>query len=182
MSWRFIDILLHFPLLSLSVITVGIVIWLIGYRSLRSHVLQRIGISVVSAAVICTAAAWIVEPHFSLTPADLQQSRLLKSTTYHPIKYSFDQSIYAQDAHAFLYELTPGYVHTENVYLVDRKTVTSPTKRASDVDIIVYAPKSANPLVRFWTIRLYQLYGTTLRHCDSAIVVQITKYHHYAKE
>ena len=177
MSWRFVDILLHFPLLSMSVISIGIIIWLIGYRSRRSHLLRRIGILIVSIAIICTAGAWIVEPHFSLTPADLQQSRLLKSTPYHPIKYSFNQSIYTQDAHTFLYELTPGYVRTENVYLVDRKTVTSPKKRATNVDILVYTPKSTNPLVRFWAIRLYQLYGTTLQHHDSAVVVQITKYH-----
>lgn len=178
MSWRFIDILLHAPLLSMSVISVGIVIWLIGYRSRRSRVLRRIGITLTSAAIICTAGAWIVEPNFSLTPADLQQSQLLKSTTYHPIKYSFNQSIYTQDAHTFLYELTPGYVHTENVYLVDRKTATSSKKRATNVDILVYTPKSTNPFVWFWTTRLYQLYGTTLHHQDSAVVVQITKYHH----
>lgn len=177
MSWRFIDILLHFPLLSLGVISLGIVIWLIGYRAQRSRLLRRIGILIASAAIILTAGAWIIEPHFSLTPADLQQSHLLKSTTYHPIKYSFNQSIYTQDAHTFLYELTPGYVHTENVYLVDRKTVTSPKKRATNVDVVVYTPKSTNPLVRFWTTRLYQLYGTTLHHQDSAVVVQITKYH-----
>lgn len=176
MSWRLIDILLHFPLLSLAVITIGIMIWLIGYRSFRSRLLRRIGIVITSAAIICTAGAWIIEPHFSLTPADLQQSRLLKSTSYHPIKYSFNQSIYTPDAHTFLYELTPGYVHTENVYLVDRKTVTSPYRRAKDVDIRVYTPKSTNPLVRFWTIRLYQLYGTTLQHHDCTLVVQITKY------
>lgn len=178
MSWRFVDILLHSPLLSMSVITLGIIVWLIGYRSLHSRLLRRIGISIVSIAIVCTAGAWIIEPHFSVTPADLQQSRLLKSTMYHPIKYSFNQSIYTQDAHTFLYELTPGYVHTENVYLVDRKTVTSPKKRATNVDILVYTPKSTNPFVRFWTIRLYQLYGTTLHHQDSAVVVQITKYHH----
>lgn len=177
MSWRFIDILLHFPLLSLGVISLGIIVWLIGYRARRSRLLQRIGIALVSVAIVCTAGAWIVEPHFSLTPADLQQSRLLKSTTYHPIKYSFNQSIYTQDAHTFLYELTPGYVHTENVYLVDRKTVMSPKKRATNVDVIVYTPKSANPFVRFWATHLYQLYGTTLHHQDSAVVVQITKYH-----
>ena len=181
MSWRFIDILLHFPLLSLGVISLGIIIWLIGYRARRSRLLRRIGISIVSAAIICTAGAWIIEPHFSLTPADLQQSRLLKSTSYHPIKYSFNQSIYTLDAHTFLYELTPGYVHTENVYLVDRKTVTSPYRRAKDVDIRVYTPKSTNPFVRFWTIHLYQLYGTTLQHRDCTLVVQITKYRH-AKE
>ena len=178
MSWRFVDILLHSPLLSMSVITLGIVVWLIGYRSLRSRLLQRIGISIASIAIVCTAGAWIIEPHFSVTPADLQQSRLLTSTTYHPIKYSFNQSIYTQDAHTFLYELTPGYVHTENVYLVDRKTVTSPKKRATNVDILVYTPKSTNPFVRFWTTRLYQLYGTTLHHQDSSVVVQITKYRH----
>ena len=177
MSWRFIDILLHFPLLSLGVISLGIVIWLIGYRSLHSRCLRRIGISIASAAVVCSAGAWIIEPRFSLTPADLQQSRLLKSTTYHPIKYSFNQSVYTQDAHTFLYELKPGYVHTENVYLVDRKTVASPKKRATNVDILVYTPKSTNLFVRFWTTRLYQLYGTTLHHQDSAVVVQITKYH-----
>lgn len=177
MSWRFIDILLHFPLLSLGVISLGIVIWLIGYRARRSRLLQRIGILIASIAIVCMAGAWIIEPHFSLTPADLQQSQLLKSTTYHPIKYAFNQSIYTQDAHTFLYELKPGYVHTENVYLVDRKTVTSPKKRATNVDVIVYTPKSTNPLVRFWTTRLYQLYGTTLHHQDSAVVVQITKYH-----
>lgn len=181
MSWRFIDILLHFPLLSLGVISLGIVIWLIGYRARCSRLLRRIGILIASAAIILTAGAWIVEPHFSLTPADLQQSRLLKSTTYHPIKYSFNQSIYTQDAHTFLYELKPGYVHTENVYLVDRKTVTSPKKRATNVDIVVYTPKSTNLFVRFWTTRLYQLYGTTLHHQDSAVVVQITKYR-YVKE
>lgn len=178
MSWRFIDILLHFPLLSLSAVTLGIVIWLIGYRARRSRLLRRIGILIASAAIILTAGAWIIEPHFSLTPADLQQSRLLKSTTYHPIKYAFNQSIYTQDAHTFLYELTPGYVHTENVYLVDRKTVTSSKKRATNVDVVVYTPKSTNPFVRFWTTRLYQLYGTTLHHQDSAVVVQITKYRH----
>lgn len=178
MSWRFVDILLHSPLLSMSVITLGIIVWLIGYRSLHSRLLRRIGISIASIAIVCTAGAWIIEPHFSLTPADLQQSRLLKSTTYHPIKYSFNQSIYTQDAHTFLYELTPGYVHTENVYLVDRKTVTSPKKRATNVDILVYTPKSTNSFVRFWTTRLYQLYGTTLHHQDSAVVVQITKYRH----
>ena len=176
MSWRFIDILLHFPLLSLGEVTIGIVVWLIGYRARRSRLLRRIGITLVSIVIVCTAGAWIIEPHFSLTPADLHQSRLLKSTTYHPIKYSFNQSIYTQDAHTFLYELTPGYVHTENVYLVDRKTVTSPKKRATNVDILVYTPKSTNPLVRFWTTRLYQLYGTTLHHQDSAVIVQITKY------
>lgn len=181
MSWRFIDILLHFPLLSLAVITLGIITWLIGYRSLHSRRLRRIGISLTGAAIICTAGAWIIEPHFSLTPADLQQSRLLKSTSYHPIKYSFNQSIYTPNAHTFLYELTPGYVHTENVYLVDRKTVTSPYRRAKDVDIRVYTPKSTNPFVRFWTIHLYQLYGTTLQHHDCTLVVQITKYCH-AKE
>ena len=178
MSWRFIDILLHFPLLSLGVISLGIVIWLIGYRARRSRLLRRIGILIVSIMIICTAGVWIVEPHFSLTPADLQQSQLLKSTTYHPIKYSFNQSIYTPDAHTFLYELKPGYVHTENVYLVDRKTVTSSYRRAQDVDILVYTPKSTNPIVRFWTIHLYQLYGTTLHHQDSAVVVQITKYRH----
>lgn len=178
MSWRFVDILLHFPLLSLGVISLGIIVWLIGYRSLRSRLLRRIGISIASVVIVCTAGAWIIEPHFSLTPVDLQQSRLLKSTTYHPIKYSFNQSIYTQDAHTFLYELTPGYVHTENVYLVDRKTVASPKKRATNVDILVYTPKSTNPFVRFWTTRLYQLYGTTLHHHDSAVVVQITKYRH----
>lgn len=177
MSWRFIDILLHFPLLSLGVISLGIVIWLIGYRARRSRLLRRIGITLVSIAIVCTVGAWIIEPNFSLTPADLQQSQLLTSTTYHPIKYSFNQSIYTQDAHTFLYELKPGYVHTENVYLVDRKTVTSPKKRATNVDVIVYTPKSTNLLVRFWTTRLYQLYGTTLHHQDSAVVVQITKYH-----
>lgn len=177
MSWRFIDILLHFPLLSMGVITIGIVIWLIGYRARRSRLLRRIGILIASAAIILTAGVWIVEPRFSLTPVDLQQSRLLKSTTYHPIKYSFNQSVYTQDAHTFLYELKPGYVHTENVYLVDRKTVASPKKRTTNVDVIVYTPKSTNPLVRFWTTRLYQLYGTTLHHQDSAVVVQITKYH-----
>lgn len=178
MSWRFIDILLHFPLLSLGVISLGIITWLIGYRSLHSRLLRRIGITLVSVAIVCTVGAWIIEPHFSLTPADLQQSRLLTSTTYHPIKYSFNQSIYTQDAHTFLYELTPGYVHTENVYLVDRKTVASPKKRATNVDILVYTPKSTNPFVRFWTTRLYQLYGTTLHHQDSAVVVQIIKYRH----
>ena len=178
MSWRFIDILLHFPLLSLGVISLGIVIWLIGYRARCSHLLQRIGILIASAAIILTVGAWIIEPNFSLTPVDLQQSQLLTSTTYHPIKYSFNQSIYTQDANTFLYELNPGYVHTENVYLVDRKTVTSSKKRATNVDVIVYTPKSANPFVRFWTTRLYQLYGTTLHHQDSAVVVQITKYHH----
>lgn len=178
MSWRFVDILLHAPLLSLGVVSLGIVIWLIGYRARRSRLLRRIGILIASAAIILTAGAWIIEPHFSLTPADLQQSRLLKSTTYHPIKYAFNQSIYTQDAHTFLYELKPGYVHTENVYLVDRKTVTSSKKRATNVDVIVYTPKSTNSLVRFWTTRLYQLYGTTLHHQDSAVVVQITKYHH----
>lgn len=178
MSWRFIDILLHFPLLSLGVISLGIVIWLIGYRAQYSRLLRRIGILIASIAIVLTAGTWIIEPHFSLTPADLHQSRLLKSTTYHPIKYSFNQSIYTQDAHTFLYELTPGYVHTENVYLVDRKTVVSPKKRATNVDILVYTPKSANPFVRFWTTRLYQLYGTTLHHQDSAVVVQITKYRH----
>lgn len=178
MSWRFIDILLHFPLLSLGVISLGIVIWLIGYRARRSRLLQRIGILIASITIVLTAGAWIIEPDFSLTPADLQQSRLLESTVYHPIKYSFNQSIYTQDAHTFLYELTPGYVHTENVYLVDRKTVTSSKKRATNVDILVYTPKSANPFVRFWTTRLYQLYGTTLHHQDSAVVVQITKYYH----
>ena len=178
MSWRFVDILLHFPLLSLGIISLGIIIWLIGYRSLHSRCLRRIGILIASAAIILTAGAWIIEPHFLLTPADLQQSQLLTSTTYHPIKYSFNQSVYTQDAHTFLYELTPGYVHTENVYLVDRKTVMSPRKRVNNVDILVYAPKSANPFVRFWTTRLYQLYGTTLHHQDSAVVVQITKYRH----
>lgn len=178
MSWRFVDILLHSPLLSMSVITLGIIVWLIGYRSLRSRLLRRIGISIASVAIVCTAGAWIVEPSFSLTPADLQQSQLLTSTTYHPIKYSFNQSVYTQDAHTFLYELKPGYVHTENVYLVDRKTVTSSKKRATNVDILVYTPKSANLFVRFWTTRLYQLYGTTLHHQDSAVVVQITKYRH----
>lgn len=178
MSWRFIDILLHFSLLSLGAVTIGIIVWLIGYRARRSRLLRRIGITLVSITIVCTAGVWIVEPNFSLTPADLQQSRLLKSTTYHPIKYSFNQSIYTQDAHTFLYELTPGYVHTENVYLVDRKTVTSPKKRATNVDVVVYTPKSTNPLVRFWTTRLYQLYGTTLHHQDSAVVVQITKYRH----
>ena len=177
MSWRFIDILLHFPLLSFSVISFGIIIWLIGYQSRRSHFLRRIGMAIVSITVVCTAGAWIVEPRFSLTPADLQQSRLLKSTTYHPIKYSFNQSLYTRDAHTFLYELTPGYVRTENVYLVDQKTITSSKKRATNVDILVYTPKSTNPFVRFWTTRLYQLYGTTLQHYDSAVVVQITKYH-----
>lgn len=177
MSWRFVDILLHSPLLSMSVITLGIIVWLIGYRSLHSRLLRRIGISIASIAIVCTAGAWIIEPHFSLTPADLQQSQLLTSTTYHPIKYSFNQSIYTQDAHTFLYELAPGYVHTENVYLVDRKTVTSSKKRATNVDVVVYMPKSTNPFVRFWTTRLYQLYGTTLHHQDSAVVVQITKYH-----
>lgn len=181
MSWRLIDILLHFPMLSLGVISLGIVTWLIGYRSLHSRRLRRIGILIASIVIICTAGAWIIEPHFSLTPADLQQSRLLKSTSYHPIKYSFNQSIYTPDAHTFLYELTPGYVHTENVYLVDRKTVTSSYRRAQDVDILVYTPKSTNLFVRFWTIHLYQLYGTTLQHQDSAVVVQITKYH-YVKE
>lgn len=178
MSWRFIDILLHFPLLSMSVISIGIIIWLIGYRSRRSRFLRRLGISIASAAIILTAGVWIIEPRFSLTPADLQQSQLLTSTTYHPIKYSFNQSLYTQDAHTFFYELTPGYVHTENVYLVDRKTVTSPKKRTTNVDVLVYTPKSANPFVRFWTTRLYQLYGTTLHHQDSAVVVQITKYRH----
>lgn len=181
MSWRFVDILLHFPLLSLGVISLGIVIWLIGYRARHSRLLRRIGILIASAAIILTAGVWIVEPNFSLTPADLQQSQLLKSTTYHPIKYSFDQSIYTQDAHTFLYELTPGYIHTENVYLVDRKTVTSSKKRATNVDVVVYTPKSMNPLVRLWTTRVYQLYGTTLHHQDSAVVVQITKYR-YVKE
>lgn len=178
MSWRFIDILLHFPLLSLGVISLGIVIWLIGYRARRSRLLRRIGILIASIMIVLTAGVWIIEPHFSLTPADLQQSQLLKSTTYHPIKYSFNQSIYTPDAHTFLYELKPGYVHTENVYLVDRHTVASPKKRATNVDVIVYTPKSTNPLVRFWTTRLYQLYGTTLHHQDSAVVVQITKYYH----
>lgn len=178
MSWRFIDILLHFPLLSLGVISLGIITWLIGYRSLYSRLLRRIGITLVSIAIVCAVGAWIIEPNFSLTPADLQQSRLLKSTTYHPIKYVFNHSIYTQDAHTFLYELTPGYVHTENVYLVDRKTVKSPKKRTTNVDVVVYTPKSTNPFVRFWTTRLYQLYGTTLHHQDSAVVVQITKYHH----
>ena len=178
MSWRFIDILLHFPLLSMGVITLGIVIWLIGYRARRSRLLRRIGITLVSIAIVCTVGAWIIEPNFSLTPADLQQSRLLTSTTYHPIKYSFNQSVYTQDAHTFLYELKPGYVHTENVYLVDRKTAMSPKKRATNVDVVVYTPKSTNPFVRFWTTRLYQLYGTTLHHQDSAVVVQITKYRH----
>ena len=178
MSWRFIDILLHFSLLSMGAVTFGIIVWLIGYRARRSRFLQRIGILIASTAIILTAGAWIIEPHFSLTPADLQQSQLLTSTTYHPIKYSFNQSIYTQDAHTFLYELKPGYVHTENVYLVDRKTVTSPKKRATNVDVIVYTPKSTNLLVRFWTTRLYQLYGTTLHHQDSVVVVQITKYHH----
>ena len=178
MSWRFVDILLHAPLLSLSAVTLGIAIWLIGYRARRSRLLRRIGILIVSIAIICAAGAWIIEPHFSLTPADLQQSHLLKSTTYHPIKYSFNQSLYTQDAHTFLYELKPGYVHTENVYLVDRKTVASPKKRATNVDILVYTPKSTNPFVRFWTTRLYQLYGTTLQHHDSAVVVQITNYRH----
>lgn len=181
MSWRFIDILLHFSLLSLGVISLGIVIWLIGYRARRSRLLRLIGILIVSIAIILTAGVWIIEPRFSLTPADLQQSRLLKSTTYHPIKYTFNQSIYTQDAHTFLYELKPGYVHTENVYLVDRKTVMSPKKRATNVDVIVYTPKSTNLLVRFWTTRLYQLYGTTLHHQDSTVVVQITKYR-YVKE
>lgn len=178
MSWRFIDILLHFPLLSLGVISLGIIIWLIGYRARRSRLLQRIGILIASIVIVLTAGVWIIEPNFLLTPADLQQSQLLKSTTYHPIKYSFDQSIYTQDAHTFLYELKPGYVHTENVYLVDRKTVASPKKRATNVDVVVYTPKSTNPLVRFWTTRVYQLYGTTLHHQDSAVVVQITKYRH----
>lgn len=177
MSWRFIDILLHFSLLSLGAVTIGIIVWLIGYRARRSRLLRRIGITLVSVAIILTAGAWIIEPHFSLTPADLQQSRLLTSTTYHPIKYSFNQSIYTQDAHTFLYELKPGYVRTENVYLVDHKTVMSPKKRATNVDVVVYTPKSTNPFVRFWTTRLYQLYGTTLHHQDSAVVVQITKYH-----
>lgn len=178
MSWRFIDILLHFPLLSLGVISLGIIIWLIGYRARRSRLLRRIGISIVSIVIVLTAGVWIIEPHFSLTPVDLQQSQLLKSTTYHPIKYSFNQSIYTPDAHTFLYELKPGYVHTENVYLVARKTVASPKKRATNVDVVVYTPKSTNLLVRFWTTRLYQLYGTTLHHQDSAVVVQITKYRH----
>ena len=93
MSWRFIDILLHFPLLSLGVISLGIVIWLIGYRARRSCLLRRIGITLASIAIVCTVGAWIIEPNFSLTPADLQQSRLLTSTTYHPIKYSFNQFI-----------------------------------------------------------------------------------------
>lgn len=181
MSWRLIDILLHFPLLSLGVISLGIVIWLIGYRARRSRLLRRIGILIASIVIVLTAGAWIIEPHFSLTPTDLQQSRLLKSMTYHPIKYSFNQSIYTPDAHTFLYELKPGYVHTENVYLVDRKTVTSPYRRAEDVDILIYTPKSTNPFVRSWTIHLYQLYGTTLHQQDSAVVVQITKYRH-AKE
>ena len=182
MSWRLVDIILHFQLLSLALTTLGVIVWLIGYRlddasyAKTSAAIKRIGIIITAGAVLYTAAAWIIEPSFEIEPSDLEQSSLITSKTYHPIKYSFNQSIYNQEKHTFIYELKPGYVHSENVYLVEHRTLKSPRKQAKDVDLIVYSPKSNNPIVRYLTIHLYQCYGTTLRHHNTAVVIRITKY------
>ena len=98
MSWRLVDIILHFQLLSLALITLGIILWLIGYRADSSHVrvqhgFKLAGIIIGVITIIYTAAVWIIEPSFEIEPSDLEQSSLIKSKTYHPIKYSFNQSI-----------------------------------------------------------------------------------------
>lgn len=178
MNWRFIEILAHSPIITLSLIAVSLLLLLIGWQ-MSTH--QRIGKIIVmggailiSFTVIYTAVAWTTDRHFQLNGDDFETSPLLTVKKYHPVKYSYTDRDYG--AKTLLYELTPGYVRDTNVYYTQTKKVKSSTLRKKSVDILVYTPKTKNPILRRFVQDLYQCYGRNQNIDDSAVVVRTTRY------
>lgn len=178
MSWRFIEILAHSPMISLSLIAVSLLLLLIGLQirthSRMSKTVVRVGAVILSLTIIYTVAAWTVGSHFQLTGDDFESSPLLDVKKYHPIKYSYSDKDYG--AKTLLYELTPGYVRDADVYYTQTKNVKSATSQKKSVDILVYTPKTKNILLKRFVQDLYQCYGRNQNIDDSAIVVRTTNY------
>lgn len=179
MNWRFIEILAHSPIISLSLIALSLLLLLIGWQSSAHQRLSKIIISVgtilLSFTLIYTTVAWTVDRQFQLTGDDFETSPVLTVKKYHPVKYSYTDRDYG-GAKTLLYELTPGYVRDANVYYTQTKKVKSSASRKESVDILVYTPKTKNPILRRFVQDLYQCYGRNQNIDDSAVVVRTTKY------
>lgn len=178
MNWRFIEILAHSPIISLSLIALSLLLLLIGWQSSNhqrtSKIIISAGTILLSFTLIYTVAAWTVGSHFQLTGDDFESSPLLDVKKYHPIKYSYSDKDYG--AKTLLYELTPGYVRDADVYYTQTKNVKSATSQKKSVDILVYTPKTKNILLKRFVQDLYQCYGRNQNIDDSAIVVRTTNY------
>lgn len=178
MSWRFIEILAHSPIISLSLIAISLLLLLIGWQmhthSRISKTAVIIGAVMLSFTIIYTVVAWTADGRFQLTGDDFESSPLLDVRKYHPIKYSYSDNDYG--AKTLLYELTPGYVRDADVYYTQTKNVKSATSQKKSVDILVYTPKTKNILLKRFVQDLYQCYGRNQNIDDSAIVVRTTNY------
>lgn len=179
MNWRFIEILAHSPIITLSMIALSLLLILIGWQM---HAYQHfskanvcLGITLLSFTFIYTTIAWTADRHFQLTGDDFETSPVLIVKKYHPVKYSYTDRDYG-GAKTLLYELTPGYVRNANVYYTQTKKVKSSVSRKKSVDILVYTPKTKNPILRRFVQDLYQCYGRNQNIDDSAVVVRTTEY------
>lgn len=178
MNWRFIEILAHSPIISLSLIALSLLLLLIGWQSSNhqrtSKIIISAGTILLSFTLIYTTIAWAADRHFQLTGDDFETSPVLTVKKYHPVKYSYTDRDYG--AKTLLYELTPGYVRDANVYYTQTKKVKSATSQKKSVDILVYTPKTKNPILRRFVQDLYQCYGRNQNIDDSAVVVRTTNY------
>lgn len=179
MNWRAAEIVAHSQILSVSLITIGMLMILLSWRfedhRKFSKITEWTAVIMIIIVGTCTAVAWTADRDFELTGDDFQRSHLLKVKKYHPLMYNYSERM-DNGRSTFIYELKPGYIRNTDEYYTQSKTYETDTKQRKSVDVLIYTPKTKNWLLKHLVQDMYQCYGHNQDIDNSAIVIRTTYY------